>query len=260
MSQESARAIDEAAIRRITAELQSDPSVVSALWVGSRSRGEGLGESSDLDILAHIREGAGPKYRRGYIEPESGRHVELLFRPASLDRARFAAHTATGDGWLHGFVHGRVLFDRDGTLDSLIREARQRWQAGPNPLPSDEREWQRYQLGMDLADIPDRVETMPDVASFLITVVAQDAFRFVYRLERWWWPPAKYLLADLQLRDATLADLFGRIFGSSSPRERLAGLQDFFGVIARRFEIDFDAPYLTPRVRPRRRTPPRCAT
>jgi hypothetical protein len=236
-------------VRRITAELQADPDVVSALWVGSRSRGEGIGDSSDLDILAHTREDAGPKFRRGYVDIESGRHVELLFRPASLDRAKFATSTATGDGWLHGFVYGRVLFDRDGTLGDLVREARERWEAGPDALPASERNWQRYQLAMDLPDIRDRIETMPAVASFLLGVLAQELFRFIYRLERWWWPPNKYLLADLQLRDAALAGHFGRIFGPGAPRDRLASLQEVFELVSHRFDVDFDAPYASGRAR-----------
>jgi hypothetical protein len=243
VSVEHDRAVDEAAVARIVAELQADPIVVSALWVGSRSRGEGIGHSSDLDILAHIREDAGPKFRRGCVDHESGRHVELLFRPASLDRAKFATSTATGDGWLHGFVHGRVLFDRDGTLRELMREARERWEAGPDALPPSEREWQRYQLAMDLPDIRDRIETMPAVASFLLSALAQELFRFIYRLERWWWPPAKYLLDDLRTRDAELAGLFARIFGPGMLRDRLQGLEDGFHVISERFDIDFQAPY-----------------
>ncbi len=241
------RELDEEVAGRIARELEASADVLAALWVGSRERGEGIGPSSDIDILAITRESAGEKWRRGYRDVPSGRFIELLYRPASLDRARFALAVQSGDAWLHGYVHGRALFDKDGTLASLMSEARTLWENGPAPLSASDREWERYELWMDRADIADRVASSPHVAGYLIGVVGQRLFRYAYRLERWWWPPAKYVLVDLESRDVGLADLFVRVFGSASPAVRLAALDATFDLLAGRFGIDFGSEYRTVR-------------
>jgi hypothetical protein len=239
------RAVDEEVARRIAGELAANPDVLGAIWVGSRERGEGIGPSSDLDIIAIIAETAGRKWRKGYVDEPSGRVVELLYRPASLDRVRFAQAFRSGESWPHGYAYGRVLFDKDGTLAGLIAEARELWERGPEALLDGDREWERYESWLQRADIADRVDGEPATANHLISLLGQRLFRFAYRLERRWYPPDKYLLRDLQEHDEELAALFVETFTGGEPRERLRALDAMFAALAHRYGIRFDAPYQT---------------
>jgi predicted nucleotidyltransferase len=239
-------AIDTALVARLTDELRAMPSVLGAIWVGSRSRGEGIGPSSDIDIIAVIDEAAGRKWRRGFRDVATGRHVEMLFRPASLDRLRFRQCAESGESWLHGFVTGRVLFDKDGTLASLIGEAHALWDAGPAPMAESDINWERYEAWLQREDIVDRVAAEPEVSSHLLSLLFQRLLRFAYRLERRWYPPDKYVLADLERHDAGLADVFLRVHAAgSAPSSKLAAIDDLFTMLAERHSIDFAAEYVS---------------
>lgn len=237
--------VDEEAVDRIAAELRRAPGVLGCLWTGSRERGEGRGLSSDIDLIVCVDESRGPKSRLGFVDRASGRAVEILFRAPSFERGRFQQHVAEGlGGLIHSYAFGRVLFGGDGPLGELVTEARQTWERGPARLPASDREWERYQAGLELADITDRAVTEPATASHLIGLLAGRVVRLAYRLGRRWYPPEKYLLADLQQWDPELAAGFGTAHRDRSPAaERLEALRSLFETMAQRFALDFDAPY-----------------
>jgi hypothetical protein len=238
--------IDEALVARIADELRSQAHVLGAIWVGSRSRAEGIGESSDIDLIAIIDEAAGSKWRRGFRDADSGRHVELLYRPASLDRLRFRQCAQSGESWPHGYATGRVLFDNDGTLGQLVDEARELWRAGPDRLSEGDREWERYEMWLERADIVDRQASEPEIALHLIGAIVRRLLRFAYRLERRWYPPDKYLLRDLAEHDDELAGIIRRVYADrAGGAERLEAVDEIFTLLARRHHIDFAAPYVT---------------
>lgn len=238
------RDIDEEVVARLVSELRADQRVLGAIWVGSRSRGEGIGESSDIDMIAIIDEASGLKRRRGFRDEASGRHVELLFRAPSLDRLRFRECAASGESWPHGYATGRVLFDRDGTLGALVAEAGALWAAGPAPFSQGDREWERYESWLQRADIADRVTDEPAVASHLIAAIFERLLRLSYRLERRWYPPAKYALRDLAAHDPPLAAIFRRVHADGATAvARFAAIDDLFELLATRHAIQFDAPY-----------------
>jgi hypothetical protein len=240
------RAVDEALVRRITDELMANPDVTGAIWIGSRERGEGIGPSSDIDICAIMRERAGPKWRRGFRDPETGRAIELLYRLPSLDRAKFQLSLRTGESWPHGYAHGRVLFDKDGTLAGLVEEARQAWQRGPDPLSESDRAWECFDLWQHRADIVDRVATQPEVSHHLLASLIPRLFMLAYRLHQRWIPPEKYLLDDLRQHDAELAAIFERCYrDGAKAAERLTAADDLFALLSVRHGIDFDASYRT---------------
>jgi hypothetical protein len=237
---------DTALVARLTDELRAMPHVLGAIWVGSRSRGEGIGTSSDIDLIAVIEESAGPKWRRGFRDEATGTYVELLFRPASLDRLRFQQCVVSGESWPHGYVTGTVLFDRDGTLAALVAEARALWDAGPAPMSDDDREWERYEMWLQRDDIADRLSTDPETSAHLIAILFGRLLRFSYRLARRWRPPDKYALRDLDAHDPALAAIFRRVHAvGAAPSERLAALDGFFALLADRYQVAFAAPYVS---------------
>jgi hypothetical protein len=237
--------IDEDVVRRLAASLRGARGVTGCLWTGSRERGKGRGESSDIDLIACVEESRGPKSRLGFVDWESGRAVEVLFRAPSFERRRLREHVAEGIGGLvHSYAFGRVLFGGDGPLGELAAGAKRLWEAGPEPLTSGDREWERYQAWLDLADIMERVATEPETAAHLIGLLTGRMVCFAYRLERRWYPPEKYLLADLQGHDAELAECFEAIHRDGAlSGERFGGLQRLFGLIRDRWGLDFGAPY-----------------
>lgn len=110
----------EAALERVVEQLRADACVVGAVLLGSLSW-DVVWERSDIDLLVVTQEVKRGSGGRALVEDDINVHAIVISR----NELRKSLQSASQGSILHSaLAHGRVLFTRDPTLDSLIEDRR----------------------------------------------------------------------------------------------------------------------------------------
>jgi predicted nucleotidyltransferase len=104
-------------IAQIVDSLKSDPKVTGVLLTGSRARGDAT-PGSDVDFWVLL---SGVTERRFRSEEQQGYRVEMHFRNQVQARDKMRRHPME----LYSHLDGRILYDPEGKLAELRREAQQ---------------------------------------------------------------------------------------------------------------------------------------
>jgi predicted nucleotidyltransferase len=190
-------------------------------FTGSRANGREY-RSSDLDLIVIIR--GNQRQRRNIVV--DGFEVEMFINPEPQIEENFASDVRDGRGIaIHMFMTCEVLFDREQCLAQLIVQAKQLWDAGPDPLGPSEVWRHRYHAADLLRDLEDAAhDNNSSTSAYIEMVLLRHAVETLYRIMRRWRPKHKGLLADLFQWDRAAGELINRYF-SALPGERYEVLE-----------------------------------
>lgn len=212
---------DEAIVREVLGELQTEFGValLGVLATGSRVRGEG-DASSDIDL--HILIDQPRRQRRNIVV--AGVEVEMFINPPFQIALYFDEGRASGRGVdQHMWSTGHAVYDPQGVVAALQAEARRQWDAGPPPI--DGSGWSvRYLPADTLRDIGDVIGRDAEQAQVMIGALLAELIGLHLRLRCRWRVKGKRTLADLQAWDGEAAELVrGACRGTVA--ERFAALE-----------------------------------
>lgn len=214
---------DDAIIQHVLHELQAEfgADLLGVLATGSRVRGEG-DASSDIDL--HVIIGQGRRQRRNMVV--AGVEVEMFINPPFQIHLYFENDRTSGRGVdQHMWSTGHAVYDPQGVVAELQREAQRQWDAGPPPI--DGTAWGvRYLPPDTLRDIGDVIERDEEQAQIMTGVLLAELIGTHYRLQRRWRVKGKRVLADLEAWDAPAADLVRQVCRGATA-QRVAALEQF---------------------------------
>jgi predicted nucleotidyltransferase len=196
-------------IEEFVRELAERPDVAGVILTGSRARGNARPDS-DADLAVIVPEG----YLRGY-EQRDGQNFELLYLSEAVAAGYFSANP---DAAAEFGETAKILFDRDGAGDRVIRDARRRAAEGKPPVGEAEHRSSRFNAADQLRSADWWHERDPATGALVLQnkVLELTASFFDYR--RLWTPSPKVRLAriaELEPRmHALLVDFYaeGRTF------------------------------------------------
>ncbi|MEW6229220.1 MAG: hypothetical protein AB1700_14205 [Bacillota bacterium] len=179
---------------------------------------------SDLDVYVIIR----PSWRQRRTVFVGDVEVELFINPVHRIRKEFK--DVDHDSTFAMFTQGRILYDPDGVMASLVKEAREVWE-GPRPaVPPGALPLLRYVPTDLLKDAQDLVETDEVTANYLIFVTLQATLDAYYKIQRRWPVKPKHLLRDLHDYAPDMEQTVRNILsGEGSAAERCALLSALVG-------------------------------
>lgn len=207
-------------VERLRADLGDD--LLGVIAGGSRLRGEG-DVNSDIDVVAII---ASPRRRRWNFVIDDV-EIETFINPMFQMHRYFVNERKDGRGIMPHLVGtGRILFDPQGLLPEVQREALAVREMGPLP-PSAFEVWQmRYFAADALHDIADVVEREPAAASLLIGELLPKLIANHYWLSGRWRVKGKRVLPDLATWDGEAVRLVAAAMDcGSAAAARLASLE-----------------------------------
>jgi predicted nucleotidyltransferase len=241
----------ETAIERVLKRAESIPGLAAVLLTGSAARGELL-PNSDYDFLVLIEDHARWPMafrdggRESYIDDE-GRQVEIGFGSVKRARAKIAETVAVGVPIrAEALVEARVLLRRGDAIDVLLDEARSVLDAGPPAIEYQDLLWECYDVWNQMKDLID-VSSDDATAALIAAPLFEHLLRFYFRLERRWLPRPRAMMPALCDADPEYHALALAYVGSATAGERIATLQSMMDYLARRFDLTFEAAYVSTR-------------
>ena len=169
---------DDPLIGQIAEELRAKHGCHTVLVYGSRARGEGQ-PTSDYDLLG-IRPG-GETFRDA--RRWNGVYLDLFIYPEEL--------IARPDETMLQWFGGVVLFQKDQIGDTLLARLNAIYDAGPAPMPEDERETRRVWAGKMLERAREDDIEAHYRRAWLLTALLEDYFQL---RDRWYLGPKKSFL------------------------------------------------------------------
>lgn len=225
------------------------PGLAVLMLVGSTARGDRQ-KNSDIDFAAlMLDEAPWPvPFRDGgretFLDPD-GVQVELAFTTLKRLRQRMLDEAAEGRRARCDWVEdARVLLGGGVEFEQLRAEGVRILAAGPPSLSESELSWNCYEIWNLLKDVEDCLAEPANAAQ--LARPAYDAMvRFSFRLHRAWGPRPKAVLSALQLVDPAFHLLASRFLlaDRAGPYASLLAMRRY---LAGRFNLDFEAPYLSP--------------
>lgn len=170
--------------------------LVGVLWTGSRAYGEAR-PNSDWDFFVLHQD----LWRQRRLLKVGDSTIELFINPPDQIRREFAASESATIGM---FARGRIVHDANGRMEQLQEEASQLWRGAPRPWTREEQDQWRYEILDLLQDIEDMLAEDPDAAAYLMGIAMQKVTEGYYRVNGFYEPKAKYVLADLAPRHPEL--------------------------------------------------------
>lgn len=159
------------------------------------------GPTSDLDVHVVI---ASPRRRRQNIVL-NGLEIEMFLNPTEQIRRYMAEDKERGIDQ-HMFAFGRAIYDPQGIIAELQREARLLWEAGPPELSVDQIWYPRYILTDLLRDVED-LDGDEEASYLLIAHTVESILHTHYTLHHRWPAKPKRLLSHLATWDVETATL-----------------------------------------------------
>ena len=201
------------------ADIATDSAVVGVLFTGSVQQGRPQA-TSDLDLYVVTHQEHYWRATRVY----EGVEAELFINNVASMRWRITCpeeiHAAAG------FATGEILLDRTGEVAQLQALARQRWEAGPPALTSEQIDLLRYSLNDLTEDLCD-VEQDPAASRLQGATVVAKAMEAYCKLNRFWGDKPKRLVAYLAERDAALGALLQEYYGDGMRPQSAYALVDY---------------------------------
>lgn len=210
--------IIKVALAELRAEFGSDLEGIAA--GGSRLRGEG-NAYSDIDMVVVI---AQPRRQRRNIVVH-GVEVEMFINPLFQVLRYLREDYQDGRGLMqHLLSTAQIVYDPQGAIAELQREATAQWHTGPAPLSLREHGWAaRYAPADGLRDIRDVLDD-PVRAAYLLGEQLPRVINNHYRIAGRWLNKPKRVLLDLASWDPRAAELARAAVGGTLA-ERLAALE-----------------------------------
>jgi hypothetical protein len=225
--------------------------VCGVLLAGSAATGE-MTANSDYDFVVVIDDAAPWPLpfrdggRQTWIE-DDGRQVEVAYTTVARYRRRCAEEEAAGSCWRRqGVARSRVLHSRDGSVESLIEEARRIAAAPPEPMPHQDVLWECYDIWNQLKDIEDRLQDEQTVRLLAAPLFAQ-LIGFFFRLDARWKPRPRDMLRVLAETDSPLHELAAAFLAAPSAAALSDALWQIARYLAESFGVKFEAGYVSTR-------------
>ncbi|MEW5867054.1 MAG: hypothetical protein AB1774_09395 [Bacillota bacterium] len=206
----------ENAIEKIVADMREEfgADLLGMLLGGSVAYGIPC-RRSDLDIYVIIR----PSWRQRRTVVVGDVEVELFINPVHRIRKEFK--DVDHDSTFAMFAQGRILYDPDGVMATLVKEAREVWEQPRPALPPDALPLLRYIPTDVLKDAQDLAETDEVAANYLIFMTLQATLDAYYKIQRRWPVKPKHLLRDLHGHAPDIEQAVRQILsGEGSAEER----------------------------------------
>lgn len=178
------------------------PEAIGAVLGGSAARGQST-PSSDLDVTVLLPDHG---TRRREVLRHDERLAEVFLNSRADLRTAFAESRTTRRATaLFLFAESIVLYDPDGHVEELRREAKALLAAGPDPLTSRECEAQRALLTDLLDDLADTgPNTEPHEQLVIADRILREAAHLLTAHYRAWNGAGKWLPRRLRAADAVL--------------------------------------------------------
>jgi predicted nucleotidyltransferase len=241
----------ETAIGRVLQRGGEIPGVGAVLLTGSAARDELL-PNSDYDFLILIDDGVPWPMpfrdggREAYIDEER-RQVEIGFSTFHRARTKTTESAAQGIPFrAQAFVEARVLARHGDAIDHLIAEARSTLGTGPPLLERQDVLWECYDIWNQMKDLQDVLDD-PPTADLIAAPLFEHLLRFYFRIERRWLPRPKAMMRSLADANPEYLRLALSYVEAPSTLEQLAALQAMMGYLAQRFDLVFEAGYVSTR-------------
>ena len=232
-------------IAEVSQELGRDKDSLGALVHGSHARNDPHPES-DIDILCLTNTGWFSKE----IRMMDGHEVEIQRVPEVKIRADLKRRNALNNNYaLSVLVGGRILFDKDGALAGLQKEAKRRHDEGPQEATEFEilmgRSFYRHRLG----DARRTIESGDPLglATFKMDLLFHRAIYGYCKTHRVWADKIELFLEDLKDRDSSTYGMCQSFLREKSPTERLRRLEALIEVVVKPYGWG-SLTYETPRV------------
>lgn len=189
--------MDEA-LEKYLSQLIDNPLVRGVLLFGSRARGNARPDS-DYDLLI-IWDG---ETKRG-VNNLSGRNFELVY---ATPKSATEFWSSNLDDCYYLWQVAKILFDRDGTMKQLEKEAKRILAVGKKPISEEA----RNHFWFDAKDSIEAAEQMADrdraTANLLANKQLQHLAELYFDLRGLWTPPPKQMLSVFRVSDAETAGL-----------------------------------------------------
>jgi len=195
------------ALETSVASLIQQPGIVGILLFGSVARGDAT-PTSDIDLLV-VRE---HEQFHVQVEPIAGISVKMVVLPG--EGLEGSVTPEIQKGLRPTFADGQILFDPAGVLADLCDKMGRAIRNGPPSLPEEEFDHIRVSLTELLAEVHHSLD-LP-TARLLAYNLLTTSIKCYYQIQRWWLPPLKRQMDDLEQRDCDLASIGKDILSSES--------------------------------------------
>jgi predicted nucleotidyltransferase len=222
--------LSQSDLQQLVATFDEPGAFHGLLLHGSFAR-ESADAASDIDLICVKRAGRREKRQARFL----GRNVDLHLSPPGLIRRAFARVQASNNNVvLNAFVSGRILVDRGGVVEHLVKDALAAWQKGPPPIPRTQQARRVSRLVKALERSQRSVSrTSSPVSAELGRILADRVFRetiSVYcRINRRWASSLHETMEWFRRDDPQFYQLCEQYLLSTTLELRVARLQSIVG-------------------------------
>lgn len=209
-------------------ELEADDNVLGIVLFGSWARGNQRG-NSDVDLLVIVENG----YKRT-VEYKDNQAFEIIY--TTIEGAK-SYYKANFDETYRFWMHAKILFDRDGSLQSLKEFATKLIKDGKAALSEDDLKHFEFDA-LDQIRFASAAHSKGEIATAnLILNIKVAALTEIYfdTIEEWR-PAPKQILSEIEKRNQKLSNLLTQFYADKIDFGKRAKLTE--EIIAAIFKIN----------------------
>jgi predicted nucleotidyltransferase len=188
-------------------ELKQMSEVLGIILFGSWARGNNRPDS-DVDLVVILTEG----YARR-VEYKNNQAFEIIYTTTQSALEFWKNNT---DDCAELWSVAKILYDKNGTLETLKEKAFEIIKNGKKPIDEDQKKQYQFSAEDEIKAVEHLITTDPTTASMVLTYAVNNLSSLFFDLRQLWTPAPKQRLSKIKEIDPKLYSFFERFYADKT--------------------------------------------